>query len=352
MANVANMVLGVEFSTSVVFQTRTRTHSDAVSGLVELDDETIVSCSQETVKLWSRTGELLNSFEDPSDRTPRVIGLDNDIIVKTSLQGIKVWNVRTSECLRTVNMFSRNKVERLLRLGDKTTVLTTHREGVYKLWRTPAFECFRVFQRWSSAESVAQLKNGDIVIGDKSIHVWNSDGTLHKTTLEGHKSWVLSLIELSNNTLASGSKDKTIKIWNTITWSCIHTLVDHSQAVLRLTKLKDGSLVSVSYDETVRVWNTEGKCVLTHSVEIDIETITTLRDGSIIVGGYEGQIEIWNLTIITLVKLCCKLIATTREDVKELKGVMPTELYEAICEAKEQMQRAAASIRTPLLLPA
>ena len=73
-------------------------------------------------------------------------------------------------------------------------------------------------------------------------------------TLTGHTYYVLSLIQLRNGDLVSGSQDKTIKIWNIETRACIQTLTGHTRPVTDLLELKNGNIVSGSVDETIKIW--------------------------------------------------------------------------------------------------
>jgi WD40 repeat protein len=50
-------------------------------------------------------------------------------------------------------------------------------------------------------------------------------------TLVSHNSWVLTLTQLQNGDLVSGSNDATIKIWNPIDGSLKRTLRKHTDAV-------------------------------------------------------------------------------------------------------------------------
>jgi len=50
-------------------------------------------------------------------------------------------------------------------------------------------------------------------------------------TLTGHSNVVVSVIQLSDGRLCSGSNDETIKIWNLTSGYCEQTLTGHSSIV-------------------------------------------------------------------------------------------------------------------------
>jgi WD40 repeat protein len=95
-----------------------------------------------------------------------------------------------------------------------------------------------------------------------SISLWTtgSPGQL-VTTLEGHKSGIISTSFSSDGTLLiSGSADQTVRVWKscrqTQTWSCVAVLYGHSQPVQSVAFLPDGKrVISAGDDETIRIWD-------------------------------------------------------------------------------------------------
>ena len=62
-------------------------------------------------------------------------------------------------------------------------------------------------------------------------------------TLMGHTDSVRSVIQLTDGSLVSGSRDGTIRIWDTISGRCIMTLEGHTGSVISVLQLSDGRLV-------------------------------------------------------------------------------------------------------------
>eukprot|EP01102_Stenamoeba_stenopodia_P020078 TRINITY_DN7719_c0_g1_i1.p1 TRINITY_DN7719_c0_g1~~TRINITY_DN7719_c0_g1_i1.p1 ORF type:complete len:338 (-),score=35.79 TRINITY_DN7719_c0_g1_i1:18-1031(-) len=299
--------------------------------VLELEDETIISCSTDTtVKRWSRAGSLLNCYVGHLRGVYGVVELDSCTIVTGSSDcQFKVWNIHTSECLRTINVDT--AVYALILLRDRTTIVSNHAGGWYKMWRTTDFECFRKFpspRTNGRAVCLRELKNGDIVSVEQSdVHIWTRDGIL-KTTFKGHKADVLQVIELQDNKLASGSIDGIIKIWDDTTGSC-SSITGSIERIVGLAELSNGFIISVSWDLTLRIWDiNKERCMVSFTRPIGRVTMTQkLRDGSILLGESSGSIKIWKLIPRTLLNLCCKKIASL-VDVHQLEGVIPRELME------------------------
>src|SRR5579859_545216 len=93
-----------------------------------------------------------------------------------------------------------------------------------------------------------------------------SDWSLCLQTLEGHGSWVRSVVfSHDSRQLASGSNDRTVKIWDAETGKCLQTLEGHGSSVTSVVFSHDSrQLASGSRDGTVKIWDAEtGKCLQT-----------------------------------------------------------------------------------------
>ncbi|MHC5719106.1 MAG: WD40 repeat domain-containing protein, partial [Nostoc sp.] len=112
-----------------------------------------------------------------------------------------------------------------------------------------------------------KLKNAGKVAVDTQMRVV---GTLRKAvylqpenkfqelnTLEGHSSWVYSVVfSPDGQRLASASDDKTIKLWDVATGKAVQTLTGHSRGVNSVVFSPDGHrLASASDDKTIKLWD-------------------------------------------------------------------------------------------------
>ena len=70
----------------------------------------------------------------------------------------------------------------------------------------------------------------------------------------GHKHSVRTLCHLEKDIFASGSFDGSIKIWKLNEDKEIQTLEGHNSYVISVIKIKNGDLVSCSNDHTIKLW--------------------------------------------------------------------------------------------------
>ena len=65
----------------------------------------------------------------------------------------------------------------------------------------------------------------------------------------------MSIIQLNDGKIVSGSADKTIKLWDLNTYQCIQTLKGHEHFVYSIIQLNDGKIASGSTDKTIKLWD-------------------------------------------------------------------------------------------------
>ncbi|UQA55368.1 WD40 repeat domain-containing serine/threonine protein kinase [Polyangium aurulentum] len=96
---------------------------------------------------------------------------------------------------------------------------------------------------------------------DKTVRIWNADGTGEPVLLHGHADQVWSVAFSPDGArLATASWDGTVRVWNAEGKGEPLVLAGHSRQVLSVAWSPDGKrIASTSADRTVRVWNAEGK---------------------------------------------------------------------------------------------
>jgi WD40 repeat protein len=163
--------------------------------------------------------------------------------------------------------------------------------------------------------SVIQLADGRLASGswDNTIRIWSTSTEQCEKVLEGHTSQVWSVIQLADGRLASGSVDKTIRIWSTSTGQCEKVLRGHTRCVMSVIQLADGRLASGSEDKTIRIWSTStGQCeMVLRGHTSSVLSIIQLADGRLASGSGDNTIRIWS----TLTGQCKKVLEGHTSDV-------------------------------------
>ena len=72
--------------------------------------------------------------------------------------------------------------------------------------------------------------------------------------LNGHTSYVYSVIKLNETTIVSGSFDNTLRVWD-LTNDTSRVLNGHTNSVYSIVKINETTIVSGSFDNTLRVWD-------------------------------------------------------------------------------------------------
>ena len=131
---------------------------------------------------------------------------------------------------------------------------------------------------------------------DKTIKLWNRDGTLLKT-LSDHQGKVYAVIySPDGQTMASASADKTIKLWNR-DGTLLKTLTGHQGEVYDVAFSPDGQIIaSASADKSIKLWSRDGTLLKTltgHQGEVD--DVAFSPDGQIIASASADKtIKLWS----------------------------------------------------------
>ena len=148
--------------------------------------------------------------------------------------------------------------------------------------------------------SLIQLADGRLCSSsaDFTIKVWEVDNKKCVITLCGHKSYVYSIIQLHDGRVASCGGDKTIKLWNLTSKKCEMSLVGHTECVYSLRQLiNPRRLVSCSGDTYLKVWDLKIKqCIITLSGHTEfVRSVIQLENGRLYSCGGDKTINVWDL---------------------------------------------------------
>lgn len=154
----------------------------------------------------------------------------------------------------------------------------------------------RLYNKSFLSSQLVVLTDGTLVSGPafgKTIGLWNLWSGKYLRSLEGHTDNILTLKNLPDETVISGSFDKTIKVWNTKTGECLRTLLGHTAEIRSLKVLDDSTVVSAT-NKTIKVWNVKtGECLCTLEPSA-LMAVKVLNDNLLISKSSDNTSKLWN----------------------------------------------------------
>jgi WD40 repeat protein len=223
------------------------------------DGETIATASaDQTVKLWNRQGEELQTLQGHSSWVYSVaFSPDGQTLATASADPtVKLWNLR----------------------GEELQTLQGHNDAVLSVAFSP------------NGQTLATASS------DQTVKLWNRLGE-ELQTLQGHNDAVLSVaFSPDGQTLATASSDQTVKLWNRLGEE-LQTLQGHNDAVYSVAFSPDGETVATaSWDNTVKLWNRQGKELTTLLGHSDVvRSVVFSPIGEIFATASADQtVKLWN----------------------------------------------------------
>jgi WD40 repeat protein len=111
--------------------------------------------------------------------------------------------------------------------------------------------------------------------------------------LNGHTSYVSSVMKLDDTTIVSGSKDTTLRVWD-LTDDTSRVLTGHPHDVTSVIKLNDTTIVSASCDGTLRVWDlTYDTSRVLEGHTNNVTSMIKLNDTTIVSGSMDKTVRAW-----------------------------------------------------------
>ena len=110
---------------------------------------------------------------------------------------------------------------------------------------------------------VAFAPDGEVIVSgsdDRTIRLWNQEGTPIGKPFQGHDDYVLSVaFSPDGQHIASGSADRTLRLWDRAGNPVGLPFRGHESAVLAVAFSPDGgAIASASADQSIRLWSLSG----------------------------------------------------------------------------------------------
>jgi len=289
-----------------------RGHSAAISHLITLASGRLVSADTKgTVKIWDMPRRLpaatlcvsesavISLAASPLAPGCLALGLAGDAAVH-------VWDVGEGVHLEVGSFHGHQAVITALQALPGGRLASGDADGVVRMWDVPTvaaqmhqrFELAAVQGPAAAVEDICAFPGGGIMVAwkdatlkvfddslnlvadppdrlvhtlavlggtrmasggpeDHAVTIWSFDNPHGDADfkLHGHGDQVISLTELPDGNIASGSLDNSIKIWDLEARQCARTLKGHKEDVVALEILRDGLLMSASWDNQIKIWD-------------------------------------------------------------------------------------------------
>ncbi|MEQ8385003.1 MAG: AAA-like domain-containing protein [Coleofasciculus sp. A1-SPW-01] len=233
-------------------------HQDAVWGVdFSPDSQTLVSGSwDDAIKLWRRDGQVLKSFEGHDEAV-------FDVAVAPPVKAnFPSENGRVNK--KEKNQGKSKSIELLP--TPELIIASASGDKTIKLWQSDGTLLKTLRKHSSGVYTVTFSPEGQLLAsgsGDQTVKLWTGEGQLLKT-LTGHTGIVFDVVFSPDGQLiASGGEDKTIKLW-TRDGTLLNTLTGHDDSIRALAFSPDSQrLASASWDNTIKLWTRDGTLLAT-----------------------------------------------------------------------------------------
>jgi WD repeat-containing protein 61 len=142
----------------------------------------------------------------------------NRVVAACADGSISIWNA-ADWCLERHLPLSNEKIRRVAHNHDESLIAVASGDGKVRLLECSEFKLvMELDAHEEGANSVAFLRNGDLLSGGKDAHLcrWTAkNGFQLEERIPAHNFAIYDIVVADNDALiATASRDKTVKIWN------------------------------------------------------------------------------------------------------------------------------------------
>jgi WD40 repeat protein/tetratricopeptide (TPR) repeat protein len=264
------------------------------------DGKSVVTGSGDnTAKLWSIDGRLLQTFQHQSYITSMTFAPDGkSVVTGCGDDTAKLWSI-DGQLLQTFQGY-RDDVTSVAFTPDGKSIFTGSRDNAVKLWSVDG-QLLQTFQgHLDDVSSLAIDSDGKSILTgsrDNMVKLWSIDGQLLQT-FQGHQDKVTSVaFSPDGKIVATGSEDNTAKLWSR-DGQLLQTFQGQQDKVTSVAFSPDGKiLVTGSADNTAKLWSMDGQLLQTFQGQRSyVSSVAFSPDGKILVTGHgDKSARAWSI---------------------------------------------------------
>jgi len=259
---------------------RWRGHDDAIHDIVvdNAHHQIISASADQTIKVWSPTGELIKTFEEENHKAINAIALiphTSSLLFTSDDDTIQQWEMEQNRIIQTYRGHT-DDVTALAISPDGDYFASGSEDNQIKLWSLKRGRLLATLKgHRSTINDLCFTSSGQQLISasgsfygkyDNSIKIWNLKKRRVTKTLHGHQDYVNALcLSRDGKRLFSASDDESIKVWSLPKKHLQKSLIGNGSRVNTLDLSHNGRyLLSGSDDHIVRLWDINAGRLLQH----------------------------------------------------------------------------------------
>ncbi|BDI14895.1 hypothetical protein ANSO36C_06970 [Nostoc cf. commune SO-36] len=310
-----NQTIGIEYQAYIQVWRRDGTllqTVDTSDSIHKIDSQTLVTFgSGNGVKFWSN-GKLIRTIPDKNQSNNNQKSFDGKILATIkSKNEVELETIDDKQIKNLVSLRQQSGMNRISKINfvPKSDILAISGENdAVKLWKieknapvaTQLLDPFKIdpIKRHSDEiTSVSISPNGKMIAStskDKTLKLWNIDGTFIKTIPEADE--VNSVSFSPNSDIIASASDKDIKLLRRDNGTLIKPLKEHTNRVNRVIFSHDGkTIASASEDQTVRLWKLDGSFIKSLKESYPVTDLSFSRDDKMIASATRETIKLWSV---------------------------------------------------------
>ena len=157
-----------------------------------------------------------------------------------------------------IKNINEDKINDILLLNDNVTLISVSDDKTMRIWSLENKECVNAINTGDIQICLGKLKNGKFMLGgeDGSITIFNIVGFEPINSIKAHDEPIEILYESPfTGDIISGSQDNLVKIFKVDNCACIKILEGHKSTVLFVSQIDENTILTSSVDKTVKIWN-------------------------------------------------------------------------------------------------